>query len=95
MILLLTAMVAGATALYILSPLLGWGASLAFETATAKTTREQELLRQRQEILSSIKDLDLEHEVGKLTREDYEQTRERLSRQAIEIYQQLDRHARS
>lgn len=91
---LLSGLVAAGTVLFILAPLLGWGVTPAFDLA-GSASRKEELLRQRQEILSSLKDLDLEFEVGKLTREDYDQTRERLSAQAIEIYREMDRDVRS
>ena len=88
---LLAALVAGGTALFILSPLLGWGASEAFEPAPAATAASADRLARRQEVLAAIKDLDMEFEVGKLGREDYEQVREQLSREAIEIYRDMDR----
>ena len=91
---LLTAVVAGAAALFILSPLLGWGVAEAFEPDAGSRTRAQDLRRRREEALTAIKDLELEFEVGKLTREDYEQTREALSREAIEVYRQMDEHGR-
>ncbi|HEY3176504.1 MAG TPA: hypothetical protein VGK94_12180 [Candidatus Polarisedimenticolia bacterium] len=94
MILLSGLVLAGAT-LYILAPLLGWGVSPAFETETAARGRQEELLARRRELLGGIKDLDLEFEVGKLTREDYDQIRERLSQQAVEIYRELDRYDRA
>ena len=89
-----SAIVAAGTILFILAPLLGWGVTPAFEL-TGSATRRDELLRQRQEILAGLKDLDLEYEVGKLTREDYELTRTRLSAQAVEIYREMDQDARS
>ena len=94
---LLTAVVVGAVILFVLAPLLGWGGrdDQTFETASPASTRQAELLHQRQEILASIRDLDLEYEVGKLTREDFEQAREHLTRQAVEIYRQMDAHAGS
>jgi hypothetical protein len=94
-IILLSALVAATAALYILAPLLGWGSTPAFETGAAFRGKREELLDRRREILAGIKDLDLEYEVGKLTPEDYEQIRESLSLQAIEIYRELDRHARA
>lgn len=94
MIFLSALVVAGAT-LYILAPLLGWGATPAFETGDAARGAQEELLERRRELLAGIKDLDLEFEVGKLTREDYDQIRERLSQQAVEIYRELDRHGRA
>lgn len=88
---LLAAVVAGGTALFVLSPLLGWGASEAFEPAPATTAAAADRLARRQQLLAAIKDLDMEYEVGKLRRDDYEQIREQLSREAIEIYRGMDR----
>jgi hypothetical protein len=90
MILAFTALVVGAGILYILGPLLGWGATPAFDAPAPGSDRRRELIEQRQEILAGLKDLQMEYEVGKLTREDYEQTRERLTRQAVEIYREMD-----
>ncbi len=86
-------LLAGATTLFILAPLIGWGGPPAFDDGAVAAGREQDILRRRQEILASIKDLEMEYEVGKLTKEDYEQIRERLSEDAIEIYRQMDRDA--
>jgi hypothetical protein len=92
---ILSGFVVAAAALFVLAPLLGWGASAAFDSPESrKADRREELLRRRQEILAGIKDLDLEYEVGKLTREDHEAARERLSAEAVEIYRHLDEDAR-
>jgi len=91
MILALSASVAGAVALFILSPLLGWGTAPAFDAAPPGSDRKRELLEQRQETLAALRDLQMEFEVGKLTREDYEQTRERLTLHAVEIYREMDK----
>ena len=88
---ILSAVVAGLTAIFILSPLLGWGGSPAWQTRSTATDRHDELLTRRQTILGDLKDLEIEYEVGKLTKEDFEQTRERLSKQAIETYRELDK----
>lgn len=88
----LTALVAGAAALFVLAPLLGWRTAPAWEPEGPRAATD-ELLVRRQEILASIKDLEMEYAVGKLTREDYEEIRGRLSRQAVEIYRQMDGHA--
>lgn len=93
--LVLTAFVAGVVVLYIIAPLLGWSSLPAFDQQRATDERKDDLLRQRQEILAGIKDLDLEYEVGKLTREDYEKTRQTLTAQAVEIYRQMDRDGKS
>ena len=92
---ILTAVVVCASLLFILAPLLGWGALEAFEIGTPSSNRQAELLSQRQEILAGIRDLELEYEVGKLTKEDFDQARELLTRQAVDIYRQMDANGRS
>ncbi len=93
MVIVAAIVIAGA-ALFVLSPLLGWGAHPAFETAaSAQGAARDELLRRRQEILAGIKDLDLEYELGKLTREDHHQARERLAAEAFALYRRLDEGA--
>jgi len=90
-VVILAGLVVAGTALFVLAPLLGWGAEPAFETAdSAAASRREELMRRRQEMLAGIKDLELEYAVGKLTREDFEQTRARLSSEAVNIYRHLD-----
>jgi hypothetical protein len=37
----------------------------------------------------------MEYEVGKLTRSDYRKSRDELTRQAVEIYRQMDRDGTS
>ncbi|HET6373443.1 MAG TPA: hypothetical protein VFG76_09050 [Candidatus Polarisedimenticolia bacterium] len=88
---ILSAIVAGLTAIFVLSPLLGWGGSPAWETRSTAADRHAELLTRRQTLLGDLKDLEIEFEVGKLTKEDFEQARERLSRQAVETYRELDK----
>lgn len=92
----LAALVAGCTALFVLSPLLGWRTAPAFEDeADAVRRAREELLARRQELLAGIKDLEMEYEVGKLTRSDYEASRDELTRQAVEVYRQMDRDGTS
>ncbi|MFQ5701199.1 MAG: hypothetical protein ACE5HU_05090 [Acidobacteriota bacterium] len=92
--LILEAFVAGLTILFVLAPLLGWSVRPAFETSARLACDNIDDLRaQRRQILASIKDLDLEFAVGKLTQPDYEQAREELSREAIAVYRRLDEDA--
>ena len=90
----LTALVLGGATLFILAPLLGWGGSPAFDSDDAASSPRQELLARRQHILAGIKDVEMEYEVGKLTKPDFEQTRESLTQEAIEVYRKLDSHGR-
>ncbi|MGH9869375.1 MAG: hypothetical protein ACREAA_14580 [Candidatus Polarisedimenticolia bacterium] len=91
MILAVSAVIAGTVALFVLGPLLAWRDESAKEAALQEAgDRRRELMGRRQEALSGLKDLQMEFEVGKLTREDYEQQREKLTRQTVEIYREMD-----
>lgn len=89
MITAVAAAVLGVTTLYVLAPLLGWTRPDEEHTDAAAEAQE-DLLATRRELLSSIKDLEMEHQVGKLTHEDFEETRERLAREAVEVLRKLD-----
>jgi len=88
MIMAISAAILGATTFFVLAPILGWGRA-AEEDEPALLARE-ELLEARRQVLASIKDLEMEHRVGKLTAEDFEATRESLSHEAVSILKKLD-----
>jgi hypothetical protein len=89
MIAVATAVILGATALWVLAPILGW--TRTEDQEQDRIPEEQKaLLDSRREILSSIKDLEMEYKVGKLTPEDYEETREHMTREAVEVLRRLD-----
>lgn len=54
-------------------------------------SRWVELLTRKDNALRAIKDLEFDHQVGKIGNEDYQRLRERLNRQAIGLIQQLER----
>jgi hypothetical protein len=92
MTLALSAAIAGAVALYVLGPLLSWGGSVSPEDAgSGGSDRRRELMDRRQEALAGLKDLEMEYAVGKLTPEDYQQQREKLTREAVAIYREMDK----
>lgn len=88
--LFLSALVAGSTALFVLGPLLGWGSAPAFDRESDVEDAHAALLNRRTEVLASIKDLEMEYAVGKLTREDFEEARAELSQEAVDVYRRLD-----
>jgi hypothetical protein len=85
----ISAAILGFTTLWVLAPLLGWGGGEEEAAGEAASARE-ELLEARRQILTSIKDLDMEFQIGKLTKEDYEETRERLAREAVDVLKRID-----
>jgi len=54
-------------------------------------SRLSDLLVRKDTALRSIKDLEFDHQVGKIADEDYQRLRDRLNRQAIGLIQQLER----
>jgi hypothetical protein len=88
MIMALSAALLGAATFWILAPLLGWSEESA--TGIPVNPENADLLATRQEILSAIKDLEMEFQVGKLTEEDFRLTREQLAREAVELFKRMD-----
>lgn len=88
MIMALSAAVLGITTFWVLAPILGWGREAAEEDAS--TVEREELLESRRQVLASIKDLEMEHQVGKLTPEDFQETREQLTKEAVSILRRID-----
>ena len=89
MILAICASILAAAALWVLSPIFGWGDATGERHDLAAAERE-DLLHRRQEKLSAIKDLEMEFRIGKLSKEDFDETRERLAREAVEILKAID-----
>lgn len=55
--------------------------------------RLMELLHRKDQVLASIKELEFDYHVGKLSEEDYQQYDQRLRRQAIGLIQQIEKVA--
>lgn len=55
--------------------------------------RLAELLQRKEQVLASIKDLEFDYRVGKLSKADYQQYDQRLRRQAIGLMQQIEQLA--
>ena len=89
MIFAIAAAILAATTLWVLAPLFGWG-DPATERHDLAAAEREDLLKSRQERLGAIKDLEQEYRIGKLTKEDFEETRETLAREAVEVLKQID-----
>jgi len=89
MIFAVAAAMLGATILWVLAPVFGWGDPTGERHDLAAAERD-DLLKERQEKLAAIKDLEMEFRIGKLTKDDFEETRERLAREAVEILKRID-----
>ena len=57
----------------------------------SEQTELQELLAEKQMVYAAIKELEFDHQAGKLSLEDYEQARHSYELRAIAILQEIDR----
>ena len=74
---------------FTVSPLLKAGRA----TPLVEDDKWVELLGRKDAILQSIKDLEFDYRVGKMSQEDYERIDQRLRRQAIGLIQQIEKLA--
>ena len=56
-------------------------------------TELQELLAEKQTLYAALKELEFDHQAGKLALEDYQQTRRSYELRAVALLQQIDRLA--
>jgi Tfp pilus assembly protein PilN len=76
---------------YVLAPLLRRDALEPDAGSEAALDELRELHAHQQTLLASLKDLEDDRQTGKIGDEDYERLHARLSAQAIEVMQRLDR----
>ncbi len=60
-------------------------------TAREETPLHERLRRQKEEALAGIRDAEFDHEVGKLSEDDYRSLRERLEAEALAAMTELER----
>jgi hypothetical protein len=78
-------------AVFVAAPLFGAPeATVVFEAPSERDRWE----RQKQQSLAAIKETELDHQMGKLSDEDFGRMRERFERQALEALAALDRGGR-
>ncbi len=86
---LLALLLSAGAGVYVLWPLL----SRAAPDVPIEDDRLTELISRKDGVLVAIKDLEFDHQVGKLSAEDYERFNARLRQQAIGYLQQIDKLA--
>ncbi len=85
--LLFALLIAGAALVYTLWPLLRQDAPLL----PVEDDRLTELLARKDSALRALKDLEFDHQVGKISDEDFQRFNYRLSRQAVGLIQQVEK----
>lgn len=83
----LVALVALGTLAWIVRPLLGRRRALKGPEADRRTA---DLLEEKQSVYRSILDLELDHEMGKMGNEDYQQLRQQSKAEALGIIRELE-----
>ena len=92
-IVLLVALVVAAV-LFVVAPLLRKGAAEQWHTTSAEQLRLVELRERRDQALLSLRELELDHDTGKLDDADYEQARTELRAEAVDALAALDEDIR-
>ncbi len=87
--LLFALLIAGGAAAFVLWPLL----SRAAPDVPVEDDRLTDLFSRKDSVLIAIKDLEFDHQVGKLNEEDYQRFNNRLRQQAVGYLQQIDKLA--
>lgn len=87
--LFLALLISAGAAVYVLWPLL----SRAAPDVPIEDDRLTDLISRKDSVMVAIKDLEFDHQVGKLSEEDYERFNARLRQQAIGYLQQIDKLA--
>jgi hypothetical protein len=84
-------MVVLAVAVFVAAPLFGTPEVVAAAEAPSERDLWQ---RQKRQALAAIKETELDHQMGKLSDEDFARMRERFERQALEAIAALERGGR-
>jgi hypothetical protein len=87
--LFLALLISAGAAVYVLWPLL----SRAAPDVPIEDDRLTDLISRKDSVMVAIKDLEFDHQVGKLSEEDFERFNARLRQQAIGYLQQIDKLA--
>ena len=80
-----------AVAVFVAAPLFGPPEIAALATAPSEHERWE---RQKRQALAAIKETELDHQMGKLSDDDYGRMRERFEQQALEALAALERGGR-
>jgi len=80
-----------AVALFVAAPLFGTPETLVAEGTPSERDRWE---REKRNALAAIKETELDHQMGKLSDEDYGRMRERFERQALDALAALERGGR-
>ena len=61
------------------------------ETRERKLTRREKAFRQKDDVVTTLKDIEMDYHMGKLSDEDYHELRVRFEKEAMDAFDRVDR----
>ena len=75
--------------LYVAYPLL-WGETGAEPPPEAPLTDRQMILREKEDVVANLKDIEMDYRMGKLSSRDYEDLKSEYEERAAEVFEQAE-----
>ena len=75
--------------LYVAYPLL-WGETKTEPSPEAPRTDRQAVLREKEDVVSDLKDIEMDFRMGKLSSRDYEDLKSEYEERAVEVFEQVE-----
>lgn len=75
--------------LYVAYPLL-WGEAGAEPPPEAPLTDRQMILREKEDVVANLKDIEMDYRMGKLSSRDYEDLKSEYEERAAEVFEQAE-----
>ncbi len=75
--------------LYVAYPLL-WGEARAEPPPQAPPTGRQAILREKEDVVANLKDIEMDYRMGKLSSQDYEDLKSEYEEQAVDVFERAE-----
>ena len=75
--------------LYVAYPLL-WGETKSEPPPETPRTDRQAVLREKEDVVSDLKDIEMDFRMGKLSSRDYEDLKSEYEERAVEVFEQVE-----
>ena len=75
--------------LYVAYPLL-WGETKTQPPPEAPRTDRQAILREKEDVVANLKDIEMDYRMGKLSSRDYEDLKSEYEERAVEVFEQVE-----
>lgn len=75
--------------LYVAYPLL-WGEAKTEPPPPASPTDRQAILREKEDVVANLKDIEMDFRMGKLSSQDYQDLKSEYEERAVEVFEQAE-----